>query len=259
MELGVDYDSLPGEGKAAKARELMLYLARRRRLAELLKTISRERPAGFDFDLAPAAVEALHAQLPAFEADAAPPRQRADGDHIAQADRGGTAVVGDGNVIGDGNVVIKQQAGEGAVQIGQARDVTIRQHIDRSPGPEADAPPPLPDDLDTLPEPGPLPPGSRLPFGRNALFTGRVTPLLDLAQALLGEGGAATLVTQAIQGLGGVGKTQLAVEFAYRYGRYFAGVHWLNAAEPGGLSAEVAACGAAMRLPGWPDELPAQV
>ncbi|MCP4655162.1 MAG: hypothetical protein GY856_07055, partial [bacterium] len=79
------------------------------------------------------------------------------------------------------------------------------------------------------------------------------------AQTLLGEGSAATLVTQAIQGLGGVGKTQLAVEFAYRYGRYFAGVHWLNAAEPGGLSAEVAACGAAMRLPGWPDELPAQV
>ena len=28
-------------------------------------------------------------------------------------------------------------------------------------------------DLDVLPEPGPLPPGSRMPFARNAIFTGR--------------------------------------------------------------------------------------
>jgi tetratricopeptide (TPR) repeat protein len=119
-------------------------------------------------------------------------------------------------------------------------------------------PPPWPDP-GTLPDPGLLPPGSLLPFHRNDLFTGRVAPLLALAQALRHDRAATTLVTQAIQGMGGIGKTQLAVEFAYRYGRFFQGVHWLNAAQPAGLDAEVAACGAEMRLPLWPQEQPEQV
>ena len=45
--------------------------------------------------------------------------------------------------------------------------------------------PPPPPDPDTLPDSGPLPPGSRLPFHRNALFTGRATPLKTLARTLL--------------------------------------------------------------------------
>ncbi len=120
-------------------------------------------------------------------------------------------------------------------------------------------PPPLPDP-GVLPEPGELPPGSRLPFPRNALFTGREGPLLALARALLHDpAGSSTLVTQTIEGMGGIGKTQLAVEFAYRYGRYFHGVHWLNAAQPDLIGAEVAACGAEMGLEPWPAELPDQV
>jgi hypothetical protein len=59
--------------------------------------------------------------------------------------------------------------------------------------------------------------------------------------------------------MGGVGKTQLAVEFAYRYGRFFHGVHWVNCAQPAAIGAEVAACGAAMCLPGWPEKLPEQI
>jgi tetratricopeptide (TPR) repeat protein len=104
-----------------------------------------------------------------------------------------------------------------------------------------------------------LPPGSRLPFARNQLFTGRVAPLKGLARALLQEAGPATLVTQAVTGMGGVGKTQLAVEFAHRYGRFFHGVYWVNAREPDAIMGEIAACGVAMLLPAWPDELPEQV
>ena len=131
-------------------------------------------------------------------------------------------------------------------------------------------PPPLPGP-DTLPDPGPLPPGSHLPFHRNALFTGRATPLKTLARTLLPQSPISnlqsptpnlqspTLITQAIQGLGGVGKTQLAVEFAHRYGRFFHGVHWLNGAQPDAIGAEVAGCGAALSLPNWPEKQPAQV
>ncbi|MGD9100157.1 MAG: FxSxx-COOH system tetratricopeptide repeat protein, partial [Anaerolineae bacterium] len=262
LDLGVDYDSLRGEGKAHKARELVLYLGRQRQFDRLLAALSRGRPASFDLDTGPAALEALYATLPAFEVHDAPPRQQTDGHHVAQADRGGTAVVGDDNVIGDGNVVIRQQTGDDAVQIGQARDVTIHRYASPPSGPKAPSaytPPPLPDP-ETLPDPGPLPPGSRLPFGRNALFTGRVAPLLDLARTLLHDQEAGTMpVARSIQGMGGVGKTQLAVEFAYRYGRFFDGVHWLNAARPEDLGDEVARCGVEMNLPNWPHERPEQV
>ena len=122
--------------------------------------------------------------------------------------------------------------------------------------PYSPPPPPAPD---TIPEPGMLPPGSRIPFAWNALFTGREEPLQELARALLEEDGRSALVTQAVAGMGGVGKTQLAVEFAYRYGRFFHGVHWVNAGEPEAIEAEVAACGEAMGLPEWPEKQPQQV
>lgn len=43
-DLGVDFDSLPGEGKAGKARELISYLSRRGQLPELLRLCQEERP-----------------------------------------------------------------------------------------------------------------------------------------------------------------------------------------------------------------------
>jgi tetratricopeptide (TPR) repeat protein len=115
------------------------------------------------------------------------------------------------------------------------------------------------DDPNTLPDRGPLPQGSRIPFMPNETFTGRVEPLKALAQSLLYDEAPSALVTQAVRGMGGVGKTQLAVEFAYRYGRYFHGVHWINAAQPEGIGVEVAECGRAMALPNWPAEQPDQI
>ena len=47
----------------------------------------------------------------------------------------------------------------------------------------------------------------------------------------------------------GVGKTQLAIDFAHRYGRFFAGgVFWLSFAIPEDVSLQVAACGGAGAL-----------
>jgi tetratricopeptide (TPR) repeat protein len=110
----------------------------------------------------------------------------------------------------------------------------------------------------TLAERGPLPPGFRMPFLPNAVFTGRQEYLTDLADILLhpGQDGAADTGV-VVTGIGGVGKSQLAVEFCYRYGRFFQGVHWIQANL--NISAEVVECGLAMGLPGWPDKLPEQV
>lgn len=112
---------------------------------------------------------------------------------------------------------------------------------------------------DEPPEPGPLPPGSRVPYPRNACFTGRRRELARVARALLIEARPALLVIAAGEENDSPGKTELAVEFAYRYGRFFAGVHWIDAAWPRGIAAQVAACGAAMDLAHWPHGQPARV
>ena len=113
-----------------------------------------------------------------------------------------------------------------------------------------------------LAEPGLLPLGSRMPYPRNRVFTGREADLLALADGLvyaLEPGKIGITQPQAAAGLGGIGKTQLAVEFCYRYGRYFEGVHWINSANPNELNAEIADCGLQMGLPNWPEQQTAQV
>ena len=113
--------------------------------------------------------------------------------------------------------------------------------------------------LQRIPDPAALPPGSRMPLLRNALFVGRAADLHALAAAL--KVGETTMIGQsaAATGMGGIGKTQLAAEFVYRYGQYFAGgVFWLNCSDPNGVQAEVVACGlaGALGLPAGFAELP---
>ncbi|MEL6777483.1 MAG: toll/interleukin-1 receptor domain-containing protein, partial [Cyanobacteria bacterium J06597_16] len=66
-----------------------------------------------------------------------------------------------------------------------------------------------------------------VPYDRNAFFTGRETVLNDL-RSQLADGGAAA-IAQAISGLGGIGKTQTAVEYAYRHRDDYTAVFWVRA------------------------------
>ena len=105
-------------------------------------------------------------------------------------------------------------------------------------------------EADVLSLPGALPPQSYLPFHRNAVFNGRSTNLLQLADRLLPTVTADGLTKAVvITGMGGLGKTQLAIEYAYRYGRYYSGgVYWLNFAKAESVGAEIAAIGGERRL-----------
>ncbi len=79
--------------------------------------------------------------------------------------------------------------------------------------------------LDSVPEPTSLPAGSWAELTPNPLFVGREDELRALARAL--KSGDTVAIGQrqvaAATGMGGMGKTQLACEFAYRYGCYFEG------------------------------------
>lgn len=63
---------------------------------------------------------------------------------------------------------------------------------------------------------------------RNKNFTGREDLLRDLRRRIADEQ-AATLVLHALHGMGGVGKTQLAIEYVYRFRHDYDVVWWITA------------------------------
>src|SRR5262249_46857201 len=65
-----------------------------------------------------------------------------------------------------------------------------------------------------------------VPYPRNPNFTGRQSILEQLEDALVSGMPAAR--SQAIAGLGGVGKTQTAVEYAYRHRDRYRAVLWVR-------------------------------
>ncbi len=69
-----------------------------------------------------------------------------------------------------------------------------------------------------------------VPYSRNLFFTGREDLLLQIRAALISESQPlAVSQPQAISGLGGIGKTQLVVEYAYRYRGMYDVVMWVRA------------------------------
>ncbi|MFH1036178.1 MAG: FxSxx-COOH system tetratricopeptide repeat protein, partial [Pseudomonadota bacterium] len=85
----------------------------------------------------------------------------------------------------------------------------------------------------------------------NPNFSGREDYLAALGQAL--AGGPAAL-TQAIAGLGGVGKTQLALEYSYLHRDDYSLVWWVRCEEPATLASDYAALAEPLGLPPSPDQ-----
>jgi hypothetical protein len=90
--------------------------------------------------------------------------------------------------------------------------------------------------------PGSVPRVWNLP-ARNPAFTGRDGLLVAVRERLVAGDRA---VVQAFQGMGGVGKTQLAIEYAYRFAGAYEAAWWVSAEQAGLIGDQFAALGVAL-------------
>jgi tetratricopeptide (TPR) repeat protein/DNA-binding XRE family transcriptional regulator len=88
-----------------------------------------------------------------------------------------------------------------------------------------------------------------VPYRRNLFFTGREEILAHLHTALKSSKAAALTQTQAISGLGGIGKTQIAIEYAYRYHDHYQAIFWITVSTRDALSADFVRLAALLDLP----------
>ena len=91
-----------------------------------------------------------------------------------------------------------------------------------------------------------------VPYVRNRYFAGREAVLLQLHEQLTQSGTAFMTQVRAISGLGGIGKTQTAVEYAYRYHygqAVYKNVFWVNADTEVNLASDYAAIAEQVAVP----------
>ena len=92
-----------------------------------------------------------------------------------------------------------------------------------------------------------------VPFPRNPFFTGREEILEALHLHLGTEQGVTLIQSIALHGLGGVGKTQIALEYAYRHALAYRAVFWLTAETTESIISSFLAIAELLQLPGRND------
>jgi tetratricopeptide (TPR) repeat protein len=94
-----------------------------------------------------------------------------------------------------------------------------------------------------------LSPYWHVPYQRNPFFTGREEVLQRVHEALHQQQSALLSQSSALSGLGGIGKTQTAIEYAYRYANDYAAIFWVSAETTESLTSSFLALAEALNLP----------
>ena len=104
-----------------------------------------------------------------------------------------------------------------------------------------------------------LSPHWSVPYPRNPFFTGR-TEILETLHMHLGPDQTNDHVqSYALRGLGGVGKTQLALEYAYRYALEYSAIFWIGAETLESITSSLLNIAEVLQLPGRDDKDPERV
>lgn len=98
-----------------------------------------------------------------------------------------------------------------------------------------------------------------IPFARNPFFTGRSQLLERLHKQLFSNKMTTLPSSLALSGLGGIGKTQIAIEYAYRYREEYSAVFWVRADSRDTLIIDFFAIAQLLALPVNRDQEPTQV
>ncbi len=93
----------------------------------------------------------------------------------------------------------------------------------------------------------PFPEIWNVPYDENPFFTGREEILHQLHTTLLSQD--AVVVTQTLSGLGGIGKTQVAVKYCYQYRQDYKAVLWVRADSPEVLVGDLRTLAKLLKLP----------
>lgn len=88
-----------------------------------------------------------------------------------------------------------------------------------------------------------------VPYQRNPFFTGREDTLSRLDRALHAEYRVALSQPQSLTGLGGIGKTQTVVEYAYRHREKYDAVLWVRADSVTALTSSMIELAQVLELP----------
>jgi tetratricopeptide (TPR) repeat protein len=88
-----------------------------------------------------------------------------------------------------------------------------------------------------------------IPYPRNPFFLGRESELAQIRQRLQAGQTMALSQPQAISGLGGIGKTQVALEYAYQHHHDYTAVLWARAESAEALISSYVSLATLLRLP----------
>ena len=94
-----------------------------------------------------------------------------------------------------------------------------------------------------------LPPYWLVPLPRNPFFTGREDVLEILHRQLGVDQMVALTQSSALYGLGGIGKTQIALEYAYRYALEYSAVFWIGAETAESIISSMARIAQVLQVP----------